>query len=43
MTDQFVTHGDHPVATRTYAWEGHGDNPSVQSQGANYRVVETGK
>jgi RHS repeat-associated protein len=43
MTDQFVTHGDHPVATRTYAWEGHGDNPSVQSQGANYRVVETGR
>jgi hypothetical protein len=43
MTDQFVTGGDHSVATRTYAWAGHGDHPSVQSQGANYHVVETGK
>jgi len=43
MTDQFVTGGDHPVATRTYAWAGHGDHPSVQSQGSQYHVVETGK
>ena len=41
VTDQWITGKGQPVSEHYISWEGHGPNPSYQTQGKNYGVLVT--